>query len=86
MKLTLTLSELDMSAEELKELLAIKLFQDGRVSPGKAPEIAGYRVWRGFFKKRMREDKSVSQARGQARMIFSNNGYSKYWKHILRKR
>lgn len=43
MKLTLSLPELDISPEELRELLAIKLYQDGRVSLGKAAEIAGYR-------------------------------------------
>ena len=42
MGVTVTLPELNISENELKLLLAIKLFEDNLVSLGKASEIAGY--------------------------------------------
>lgn len=42
MGVTVTLPELNIKEDELKILLAIKLFEDGVVSLGKASEIAGY--------------------------------------------
>ncbi|MCL4457024.1 MAG: UPF0175 family protein [Nitrospirae bacterium] len=39
---TVSLPELNIKEDELKLLLAIKLFEDGVVSLGKASEIAGY--------------------------------------------
>lgn len=42
MGLTVSLPELNINEDELKLLLAIKLFEDGVVSLGKAAEIAGY--------------------------------------------
>jgi len=40
--MTVSLPELNIKEDELKLLLAIKLFEDGVVSLGKASEIAGY--------------------------------------------
>ncbi|MEW6739732.1 MAG: UPF0175 family protein [Nitrospirota bacterium] len=42
MGMTVSLPELNIKEDELKLLLAIKLFEDGVVSLGKASEIAGY--------------------------------------------
>ncbi|MDO8747109.1 MAG: UPF0175 family protein [Thermodesulfovibrionales bacterium] len=42
MGVTVTLPELNIKEDELKILLATKLFEDGVVSLGKASEIAGY--------------------------------------------
>ncbi len=42
MSISVRLPEVNIPEEELKLLLAIKLFEDGRVSLGKASEIAGY--------------------------------------------
>ncbi len=42
MGISVRLPEVNISEEELKLLLAIKLFEDGLVSLGKASEIAGY--------------------------------------------
>jgi predicted HTH domain antitoxin len=42
MGITVSLPELNIKEDELKLLLAIKLFEDGIVSLGKASEIAGY--------------------------------------------
>ncbi|MBI5195897.1 MAG: UPF0175 family protein [Nitrospirae bacterium] len=42
MGISVNLPELNISEKELKLLLAIKLFDDGLVSLGKASEIAGY--------------------------------------------
>jgi len=42
MGISVKLPEVNISEEELKLLLAIKLFEDGLVSLGKASEIAGY--------------------------------------------
>ena len=38
----LEIPEINMDKEELKLLLAIKLFEEGKVSLGKAAEIAGF--------------------------------------------
>lgn len=38
----MSLPEVDISEEELKRLLATKFFEDGRVSLGKASEMADY--------------------------------------------
>lgn len=38
----LEIPDINMDKEELKLLLAIKLFEEGKVSLGKASEIAGY--------------------------------------------
>lgn len=42
MGVTVTLPELNIKEDELKILLATKLFEEGVVSLGKASEIAGY--------------------------------------------
>lgn len=42
MGMTVSLPELNIKEDELKLLLAIKLFEDGVVSLGKASEIADY--------------------------------------------
>lgn len=42
MDMTVTFPELNIKEDELKLLLAIKLFEEGVVSLGKASEIAGY--------------------------------------------
>lgn len=42
MGITVTLPELNINENELRLLLAIKLFEDNLVSLGKASEIAGY--------------------------------------------
>ena len=42
MGISITFPELNISKEEIKVLLAIKLFEEGIVSLGKASEIAGY--------------------------------------------
>ncbi len=42
MSKSVTLPEINISEEELKLLLAIKLLDEGLVSLGKASEIAGY--------------------------------------------
>ncbi len=42
MGISIHLPELNIKEEEVKLLLAIKLFEDGIVSLGKAAEIAGY--------------------------------------------
>jgi len=42
MGISVELPELNMKEDEIKLLLAIKLFEDGIVSLGKAAEIAGY--------------------------------------------
>lgn len=42
MSISVTLPEINISEEDLKLLLAIKLLDDGMVSLGKASEIAGY--------------------------------------------
>ncbi len=42
MSISVTLPEVNISEEELKLLLAIKLLDEGLVSLGKASEIAGY--------------------------------------------
>jgi len=42
MSISVTLPEVNISEEDLKLLLAIKLLDEGLVSLGKASEIAGY--------------------------------------------
>ncbi len=42
MQITINLPNLSMSQDEIKTLLAIKMFKDGIVSLGAASEIAGY--------------------------------------------
>lgn len=42
MGVTVTFPELNIKEDELKLLLAVKLFEEGVVSLGKASEIAGY--------------------------------------------
>jgi predicted HTH domain antitoxin len=42
MGMTVTFPELNIKEDDLKLLVAIKLFEDGIVSLGKASEIAGY--------------------------------------------
>ena len=42
MELLVKLPELNIKEDEVKLLLAIKLYEDGIVSLGKAAEIAGY--------------------------------------------
>lgn len=42
MGISVNLPEVNISEEDLKLLLAIKLLEDGLVSLGKASEIAGY--------------------------------------------
>lgn len=42
MNISMTLPEINISEEDLKLLLAIKLLDEGLVSLGKASEIAGY--------------------------------------------
>ncbi|MBI4686417.1 MAG: UPF0175 family protein [Nitrospirae bacterium] len=42
MGISVELPELNIKEDEIKLLLAIKLFEDGIVSLGKAAEIAGY--------------------------------------------
>ncbi len=42
MSLKFEIPEVDLKEEEIKTLLATKLFEDGIVSLGKASEIAGY--------------------------------------------
>jgi len=42
MSTSVTLPEINIPEQELKLLLAVKLLDDGLVSPGKASEIAGY--------------------------------------------
>ena len=42
MSISVTLPEVNISEEELKLLLAIKLLEESMVSLGKASEIAGY--------------------------------------------
>jgi predicted HTH domain antitoxin len=44
MGITVTLPEINIKEDEVKLLLAIKLFEDGVVSLGKASEIAGYSI------------------------------------------
>ncbi len=42
MDISVTIPEINISEEDLKLLLAIKLLEEGLVSLGKASEIAGY--------------------------------------------
>ncbi len=42
MSISMTLPEINISEEDLKILLAVKLLDEGLVSLGKASEIAGY--------------------------------------------
>jgi predicted HTH domain antitoxin len=42
MSIKFEIPEVDIKEEEIKTLLATKLFEDGIVSLGKASEIAGY--------------------------------------------
>ena len=42
MSISINLPEMNIKEEELKLLLAIKLFEEGAVSLGKAAETAGY--------------------------------------------
>lgn len=42
MSISVTLPEINISEEDLKVLLAVKLLDEGLVSLGKASEIAGY--------------------------------------------
>jgi len=42
MGISMTLPEINISEEDLKVLLAVKLLDEGLVSLGKASEIAGY--------------------------------------------
>ena len=42
MSIKLEIPEVNLEVEDLRILLAIKLFEDGIVSLGKASEIAGY--------------------------------------------
>lgn len=42
MGITVSLPEINIREEEVRVLLAIKLFEDGIVSLGKAAEIAGF--------------------------------------------
>lgn len=42
MGIKLEIPEVNLKAEDIRILLAIKLFEDGIVSLGKASEIAGY--------------------------------------------
>lgn len=42
MGISVTLPEINISEEDLKLLLAIKLLEEGLISLGKASEIAGY--------------------------------------------
>ena len=42
MSISVTLPEINIPAQELKLLLAVKLLDDGLVSLGKASEVAGY--------------------------------------------
>ena len=41
-KKVIKLPELNMSEDEVRFLLAVKLFEDGLISLGKAAELAGY--------------------------------------------
>ena len=42
MKMQIRIPEISVKEEEIKVLLAIKLFEEGLVSLGKAAEISGY--------------------------------------------
>ncbi len=43
MDITVKLPELNMTEDDLRLTLAVKLFEDGAVSLGKAAEVAGYK-------------------------------------------